>query len=66
MSAETKRALTVTEALHEGGAEGVAKLTNELSAIIADTFGVAGKSELLLSPDTIYASKNFGGGGRVG
>jgi DNA/RNA-binding domain of Phe-tRNA-synthetase-like protein len=66
VSAETKRALTVTEALHEGGAEDVAKLTNELSAIIADTFGVAGKSELLLSPDTIYASKNFGGGGRVG
>ncbi|MEL6523888.1 MAG: phenylalanine--tRNA ligase beta subunit-related protein [Pseudomonadota bacterium] len=66
VSTETKRALIVTEALHESGAEDVEKLTNELLAMIADTFGVAGQTELLLSPDAVYASENAGGSGHVG
>ncbi len=66
VSAETKSALIVTEAMHEGGAEDVEKLTNELSALIADTLEVAGQTELLLHPDAIFASGKAGGGGRVG
>lgn len=66
VSAKTKRALIVTEALHESGAEDVRKLTNELSQMIADAFGIAGQTELLLSPDVIYTSEATGGSGHVG
>lgn len=66
VSAETKRALIVMEALHEGGAVDVDQLTNELSAMIANTFEVPGQTELLLHPGAIFASENAGGSGRVG
>lgn len=65
VSAETTRALIVTEALHDGGAEDVAKLTDELSEMIASTFSFAGRTELLLTPDAIYASENAGSDSRV-
>ncbi|MET1413077.1 phenylalanine--tRNA ligase beta subunit-related protein [Roseibium sp. HPY-6] len=61
VSAETARALIVTEALHDGGAEDVAKLTEELFRMIAGTFKVTGQTELLLSPDAVYDSVNAGG-----
>lgn len=66
VSAKTKRALIVAEALHKGGAEVVAELTKELSGMIANTFGVAAKTQLLLSPDAFYASENAGDGRYVG
>ncbi len=66
VSAETTRALIITEALHEGGAEDVAKLMDKLSGMIVGTFGIAGRTELLLTPDAIYHSENAGTYSRVG
>lgn len=66
VSAETTRALIITEALHEGGAEDVAKLMDELSGLIVGTFGITGRTELLLTPDAIYASENARSESRVG
>lgn len=66
VSAETTRALIITEAMHEGGAEDVAKLMDELSGLIVGTFGITGRTELLLTPDAIYASENARSESRVG
>lgn len=66
VSAETTRALIITEALHEGGAEDVAKLMDELSGLIVGAFGITGRTELLLTPDAIYASENARSESRVG
>ncbi|MEY8828185.1 B3/4 domain-containing protein [Sedimentitalea sp. XS_ASV28] len=66
VTAKTKRAVIVAEALHKGGAEDVAALTREMSGMIANRFGVAGQTQLLLSPDAFYACENAGDGGHVG
>ena len=66
VSAGTKRALIVAEALHEGAADDMATLMRELSGMIAKTFGIAGEMALLLSPDAIYVSGRAGGGDHVG
>jgi len=66
VSAGTTRALIVTEALHEIGAEDIRKLTEELAKVIAKEFGVDPKTDLLLSPDAVYQSANGKGGDHVG
>ncbi|MEM0930011.1 MAG: phenylalanine--tRNA ligase beta subunit-related protein [Pseudomonadota bacterium] len=65
VSAETTTALIVAEALHEGGAESVTKLTHELSTMLSDTFGISGEAALLLSPDAVYVSGSLGGADHV-
>ena len=66
VSAETTRALIVSEALHNGGAESVTKLVDELSAKLVGTFGTSGQAALLLSPNARYASRSGGDGEHVG
>ncbi|MDJ0684075.1 MAG: phenylalanine--tRNA ligase beta subunit-related protein [Alphaproteobacteria bacterium] len=66
VSGGTTRALIVAEALHEGGADDMAALMHELSGMIAKTFGIAGETALLLSPDAVYASGGMGSSDHVG
>lgn len=66
VSAGTTRALIVAEALHEQAAEDMAKLADELSSQLARSFGTEPMTELLLSPDAIYASGRAESGDRVG
>ena len=66
VASETTRALIVTEALHEDCRADVRKLTEELAEMIADSFAIAPRTELLLSPESDYVSIPANGCAHVG
>ncbi len=66
VSTGTTRALIISEALHENAATDMRRLIEELSQILEQAFGTAGRIELLLSPGAVYTSERTEGAEHVG
>ena len=65
VSAVTTRALIVAEAVHEDSGADVQRLADELDSMIAEAFGIAPKTKVLLSPSSEYVSGQDDGGDHV-